>query len=61
MLYRYSRRRPDAAPPPTRLGDHVLSVLLPALVIGLNAALSLGLTGGFDAFVGLCYAVVGGR
>lgn len=59
MLYRYRRSDRTDAPGP-RSGDRLMSVLLPAAVIALGVALSLGATGGFDAFIGLCTSVIGG-
>jgi hypothetical protein len=51
----------NVTPPPTgpraRRSDLVLSVLLPAAVIGLGVALSVG-TERISAFVDLCLSVI---
>jgi hypothetical protein len=48
-----SAERPSTAP---RRTDLVLSVLLPAAVIGLGVALSVG--GGIDGLVALCLGAI---
>jgi len=53
MLDRYARTdKPAAAAPPK--SDLWLSVVLPASVIALGLAASIGVAGGVDALLALC-------
>ncbi len=48
----------DPSRQPKARADLVLSVALPLAILALGAALSIGSTGGFEAFVALCLSVV---
>lgn len=54
MLHRYGKRQARNGGSGPGWGDALLSLALPAAVILVGVALSVGVFGGFDAFVGLC-------
>lgn len=58
MLYRFRRKGGDRTTD-VKGGDPLASLALPLAVLLLGVALSIGATGGFDAFIGLCTSVIG--